>query len=96
MESHCIEKVFVIASLPNNASQNTAHNLINLEEIFIDGASHAKLKTGTIRLPLPMGSPTSSLSISVGVDGTNITILTGSDRSGFEGRVFVCYTKTTY
>lgn len=81
-----------LGALPNATTATVAHNisnfdtLVKLEGVFTNGTN-----SGSI----PYASPTATKSIQAYVDATNITIVTGEDRSGFTGYATIYYTKTT-
>lgn len=70
--------------LPNTTTQSVAHNLeLNNAYSFtrIYGAATDPLNLQYI--PLPYASPTAANNIELSVDGTNVNITTGSNRSNF-------------
>lgn len=84
------KKTIDIGALPDTDTKTVAHGitgfvmLIDVAGSFSDGINSA---------PLPYSSPTTTKNIQVYVDGTNINIVTGEDRSSYSGYVTLYYTK---
>lgn len=84
-------KRIYFGNLPNISEKTVAHGLTNfeLENIIATFASYYR------KIKLPITSPTSMASnIYIGLDNTNIIIITGSDYSTYSGYVKIYYTKT--
>jgi len=83
------KKVVDIGNLPNATSKNVAHGIANIHNLAIirgvatDGSSY---------LPMPYTTTTSQINIYA--TGTNIVVVTETDRSGFTGYVILEYTKS--
>lgn len=81
--------------LPNNALKQVAHNISNIKRA-VDVRGYAYRSTDNISFTLPYAASTSAQAIALYVDNTNITIVTGNDRSDLtECYVTIRYTKTT-
>lgn len=84
------KKTIDIGALPDTDTKTVAHGitdfnmLINVTGSFSDGTNSA---------PLPYSSPTTTKNIQIYVDDTNISIVTGEDRSSYSGYVTLYYTK---
>ena len=86
------KKTINIGSLPNNTTSTVAHNITSLNQLIrVEGS----FTNGTNSAPIPYAAPTASKSVQVYVDGTNITIGTGEDRSAYSGYVTLYYTKSS-
>lgn len=78
-------KVVNFGELPNTASKSVAHGIT-----MTDGTTFTRIygaatnTTAHAYIPLPYASPTLASSIELSVDGTNVTIITGSNRSSFD------------
>lgn len=71
-------------ALPNTATKNIAHNLtITSNWTFTRIYGAASDTTGNNYLPLPYASTVLANNISIDVDGTNVIITTGANRSNF-------------
>jgi len=71
-------------SLPNTGTKSVPHNatITNSTSITrIYGA--ASDQAGKNYIPLPYASPTAADNIELKADGTNVTVITGSDRTNF-------------
>jgi len=82
-------KVINFGALPNTGTTNVAHGITcDANTIFTRIYGVATDPTGGFSyLPLPYSSPTLVSNIELSVDGTNVTIITGSDRTAYT----VCY-----
>ena len=84
------KKTIDIGALPDTDTKTVAHGitgfvtLIDVSGSFSDGTNSA---------PLPYSSPTTTKNVQVYVDDTNINIVTGEDRSSYNGYVTLYYTK---
>lgn len=89
-------KVINIGALPSSATQvNYPHGISNLERIYLfDGIAYGKADGSHNGFVLPYTINSSTL-VGVYWDGTNITVATTLDRSGYIGLFIVYYTKTT-
>ena len=79
-----LRKVFNFGALPNAGTKSVAHNIIctaNTTFTRIYGA--ASDTSGKNYIPLPYASPTLVNNIELNLDGTNINIITGSNRTNF-------------
>lgn len=87
------QKTRSIGALPNNAQQTYAHGITNLSRVFsVNGVAYSQ--ASGIFIPLPFSAATLDANISVSVDSTNITIVTGRDRSSFNNNtITLVYTK---
>lgn len=85
-------KTVNIGSLPNNTVKNVAHGVTGLERLV---RLYGSAGTGTVHVPLPFVSSTSlAAAMAINLNGANIDITTGSDRTAFSGYVTIEYTKT--
>lgn len=78
-----IRKVINFGSLPNATTKSVAHGITfnaNTSFVKIYGAA---TDPSTSYIPLPYAHPTDANNIAVDVDGTNVTITTGSNRTGY-------------
>lgn len=90
-------KVVNIENLPNRAEKQVAHGIANIENII---KVYGFANDGTRTIPLPFISveiTTGSTSASVYIlaNNTNITLGAYADRSAFSGYAILEYTKTT-
>lgn len=77
-------KVINFGALPNAGTKTVAHGIaINSGFTFTRIYGAASDTTGLNYIPLPYASPTLINNIELKVDNTNITIITGSNRSNF-------------
>lgn len=85
-------KTIYISALPNSTSGTTAHGILRLNNIVkISGVA----TSGSSYLMIPYTDTAAmGTQIEVFVDATNITIVTGTDRSGDSAEVTLEYTKT--
>lgn len=80
-------------ALTNTATKNVAHGLAPTTSwTFTRIYGCASDTTAFAYLPLPFASPTDADNIELRVDATNVTIITGSNRSSFN----VCYVILEY
>ena len=87
-------KVIDFGALPNNTMKSVAHNITNLDKI-VNLVGYAV--SGTVTLVIPFVSTTDlpSSIISCAVNGDNLTVTTGTNRSSFTAKFIIEYTKTT-
>ena len=77
-------KVINFGVLPNTGTTNIAHGItVNAGTLFTRIYGVANDQTGTSYLPLPYASSTAANNIELSVDNTNVTIITGSNRSAY-------------
>ena len=72
------------SALPNTGTQAQAHGITcTASTTFTRIYGAASDTTGLNYIPIPYASPTLANNIEIKVDGTNVTIITGSNRSNF-------------
>lgn len=77
-------KVINFGTLPNAGTTNVAHGLtVNTGFSFTRIYGCATDPVNSVYLPLPYASPTGANNIELKVDATNVTIITGSNRTAF-------------
>lgn len=77
-------KVINFGALPDTGTKNIPHGLtVNNTYSFTRIYGAASNQAANSYLPLPFASPTLASNISLSVDGTNIIIVTGSNRSAY-------------
>jgi len=77
-------KVINFGALPNTGTTNVAHGItVDANTIFTRVYGVANDQTGLSYLPLPYASPTDANNIELSADNTNVTIITGSDRTAY-------------
>lgn len=87
------KKTIDLGSLPNNNAKAVAHNISNLGFV-ID--VQATASDGTNRIVIPATATTGTASqVAIYIDGTNINITSGNDRSAYSGYATLYYTKTS-
>lgn len=80
--------VINFGALPNATTKSVAHGIsVNAGTTFTSIYACASDTTGFNYIPIPYASPTLVNNIELKVDATNVTIITGSNRSNFN----VCY-----
>ena len=80
-------------ALPNAATKSVAHNIITTPKTtFTRIYATASDTIGRFYVPIPYASATLTDVIELSVDGTNVNITTGSDRTNFT----VCYVVLEY
>jgi len=85
---------FNFGALPNATSKISAHGVADIDFIILHWAYAMDNDTG-LTLPLPNVSNTLNPMIRFNVDRSNITCVTGTDRSAFETSAITwLYTKT--
>ena len=88
-----IRTVVDFGALPNTGTTSVAHNIgPTTAYSFTRIYGCASDTTGLNYIPLPYASPTAANAIELKVDGTNVTIITGSNRSNFD----TCYVVLEY
>lgn len=91
------KKTVDCGSLPNNTTKNTSHGISNLSRIIlIEGIAFRTADNIFFQLnnsPHPTVGVSSSINVTV--NSSNITIVTGSDRSNMTAFVTLYYTKTS-
>ena len=85
-------KTINVGTLPNNTVLRVAHNIINYDR-FVNIIGSAKSSTQSLSFPFVGSNLSNNIAIQITTD--NIVIITGSDRSAFNGYVTLEYTKTT-
>ena len=87
------ERTLSLGALPNNAIKTVAHNIANVDLIFV---SDSFFQTGA-KASSYLNFPNNSLAgqIEIVVDPTNVEIWAGNDRTSWIGYATVRYTKTT-
>jgi len=88
-----MRKVINFGALPNTGTKTAAHGItVNSSTTLTRAYASASDTTGNNYIPIPYASPTLVNNIELKVDGTNVTIITGSNRSAFT----VCYVVVEY
>ncbi len=79
-----LRKVINFGTLPNTGTKNVAHGITcNVTTSFTRIYACATDPVNKLYVPIPYASPTDANEIELKVDGTNVTIITGSNRTGF-------------
>jgi len=79
-----LRKVINFGALPNTGTTAVAHGITcTIKTTFTRIYGAASDTTGKNYIPLPYASPTAANNIELKVDATNVTIITGSNRSNF-------------
>lgn len=77
-------KVIIFGALPAAGTKSVPHGIpVNAAYTFTRIYGVANNQTGMSYLPLPYASPTLANNIELNVDGTNINITVGTDRSAY-------------
>lgn len=77
-------KVINFGALPNTGTKSVAHTIsCTAVTTFTRIYACASDLTGKNYIPIPYASPTAANSIELKVDATNVTIITGSNRTNF-------------
>lgn len=87
------KKTVDVGTYPNSTTKTVAHGITGLS-LLIDLTGYAADNTGQnipVNMPYPPSNPAS---ISAYINGSNITIITGTDRTAFSGHITLWYTKT--
>lgn len=88
-----LRKTINFGALPNAGSKSVAHGITVTDvTTFTRIYATASDTTGHNYISIPYASPTLANNIELRVDGTNVTIITGSDRTSFN----VCYVIVEY
>lgn len=87
-------KIYEVASLPNNAGMNIPYNISDLEDVVkLSGLATNTAKT--VFFPIPFYRTDDNLGIVMYGTGTNIVVITGTDRTELSAYIEIEYTKTT-
>jgi hypothetical protein len=79
-----LRQVYNFGALPATATKSVPHNIVcNATTTFTRIYGAASDTTGFNYIQLPYASNTAGASIQLNLDGTNINVTTGSDRSNF-------------
>lgn len=79
-----LRKVINFGALPNTATKSVAHGITcTSATTFTRIYGCASDTTGKNYIPLPYASPTLANNIELKVDGTNVSVITGSNRTNF-------------
>lgn len=91
------QKVVNYGTLPNaSGSVNKAHNILNVDNIFISGGYFVETNgSDKYYYPLVLASGSNEYNIYTRADKTNIRVSVNRDRSSMSAIVVVQYTKTT-
>lgn len=81
-------KVIDFGALPDTTTKSVAHGITFGSTFSITKLYGAATDPSTSYIPLPYASSTSANNIELNADGTNINIITGSDRTGYT-RTFI-------
>ncbi len=76
-------KVINFGGLPNTGTKTVAHGITCTVMTSFTRIYGCATDTAGNYIPLPYASPTDADEIELKVDGTNVTIITGSDRTNF-------------
>lgn len=81
-------------ALPNTGTKSVAHGIANIDANFSITRLYASASdpVGFNYIPIPFASPVLANNISLSMDNTNVTIITGSNRSAFT----ICYVIIDY
>lgn len=92
--SDIYKKTVYLGYLPNATTKNVAHGVTNFGvPIKLEGMALTEAGTGH---PINISRPTNlALEIGAYVDGTNIVVMTGTDRSSWTGYATIYYTKSS-
>ena len=91
--SDIYKKTVDIGTLPNNTTKNVAHGISNLSLIL----NYETVAYGSAYLPIPYVTMTSqsTFQIQFSFSSTNISVVTGNDRTGYSAYVTMYYTKSS-
>ena len=81
-------KVIDFGALPNTTTKSVAHGITIGSTFSATKVYGAATDPSTSFIPLPYASPTAANNIELNLDGTNVNVTTGSDRTGYT-RCFV-------
>lgn len=88
-----VRKVINFGALPNTGTTAVAHGItVNSSTTFTRIYGTASDTAGSNYIPIPYASPTLANNIELKADATNVTIITGSNRTAFT----VCYVVLEY
>lgn len=76
-------KVINFGALPNTGTTNVAHGITIDSNTSFTRIYGTATDPSTSFIPLPYASPTDANNIELSVDATNVSITTGSDRTGY-------------
>lgn len=76
-------KVINFGALPNTGATSVAHGLTITSGFSFTRIYGAASDPSTSFIPIPYAHPTAANNIAIDVDTTNVTITTGSDRTGY-------------
>jgi len=76
-------KVIDFGALPNTATQTAAHGITITSTFSFTRIYATATDPSTSFIPIPYASPTAANNIELSVDATNVSITTGSDRTGY-------------
>lgn len=82
-------KIINCGTLPNTSEKNVAHGLSGITFTKLEGVAD----NGSQRFPLPFPNTTLETQITIYINGANLVLKTGNDRSTFTAYVTLCYTK---
>lgn len=85
-------KVINFGALPNTTSKAVAHGITFNANTTVTRLYASATDPSTSYIPIPYASPTLANNIELSMDGTNVTITTGSDRTGYT----ICYVVIEY
>lgn len=81
-------KVVDFGSLPNTGTKSVAHGIVFGSTYSVTKIYGASTNPSTSFIPLPYASPTLANNISLNLDGTNVNVTTGSNRTAYT-RTFI-------
>lgn len=87
-------KTVSIGALPNTSRLDVPHGIPDLLTIYQLYGTAISQTSGTT-VPLPTIGTTLDENITLTVNGTNVVIITGSNRSNLDGVVTLVYTKSS-
>lgn len=79
-------------ALPNATTKSVAHNIAITNDFLFTRIYGCSTNPSTSYIPLPLASPVLNENIKLEVDGTNVTITTGIDRTAYTS----CYVVLEY
>lgn len=79
-----IRKSVIFGTLPNAGTKSVAHGItVNAGTTWVNIYATATDPIGLTGIPIPYASPTLINNIEIKVDATNVTIITGSNRTNY-------------
>jgi len=85
------QKTINLGSLPNSTTKNVAHGISNLDSIV---RIEAIITNGTVFAALPfVNTSSAAANIAVNANATNVSVTTGTNRTGYSGYATLYYTK---